>query len=164
MTSIRTILHPTDFSPCSAHAFQLACSLARDHGARLIVLHVLERPILVYTQVLMAPPPPPSSAEERQALLDRLERIEPPPGFAIPVDHLLEMGDPATAIVQIAQERQCDLIVIGTHGRTGVRRVLMGSVAEKVLREASCPVLTVKTPLPIEDSPSPTSSEESVGA
>jgi nucleotide-binding universal stress UspA family protein len=60
----------------------------------------------------------------------------------------LQEGDPATEILRIAQECKCDLIVMGTHGRTGVARLLMGSVAEHVVRKAECPVLVVKTPLP----------------
>jgi nucleotide-binding universal stress UspA family protein len=147
MLAIRTILHPTDFSDYSDNAFRLACSLARDYGARLIVLHVLERPVLIYTGVMTAPPPPPPSPEERQAVQEQLHRIKPQDP-AIRVEHLLEEGDPATAILQVAQERQGDLIVIGTHGRTGLGRLLMGSVAEKVVRKAPCPVLTVKTPQP----------------
>jgi nucleotide-binding universal stress UspA family protein len=150
MTQVRAILHPTDFSPRSEQAFQLACSLARDHGARLLVLHVLERPVFVYGGVLMAPPPP--AAEEREAVRAKLHRIQAPDG-AVRVEHLLEEGDPATGILQTAQERKCDLIVMGTHGRTGLGRALMGSVAEQVVRRAACPVLTVKAPLPRKPAP-----------
>jgi nucleotide-binding universal stress UspA family protein len=145
MLPIQTILYPTDFSSSSTYAFRLACSLARDYGARLTVLHVLEQPPLAYPGVMMAPPPPEPSAETRQACLDKLHQVKPAePG--IPVDHLLVTGDPSVAILQIAQDRHCDLIIMGTHGRTGVSRLLMGSVAEKVLRKAPCPVLTVKVP------------------
>jgi nucleotide-binding universal stress UspA family protein len=144
MLPVRIILHPTDFSAYSDWAFRLACSLARDYGAHLIVLHVLERPVLTYSGVMTPPPPLPPSAEERQAARERLHRIQPP-GPAIEVEHVLEVGDPATAILEVAQERPCDLIAMGTHGRTGLGRLLMGSVAERVVRQASCPVLTVKT-------------------
>ena len=64
------------------------------------------------------------------------------------MDTRVHEGDPATQIVRVAQETRCDLIVLGTHGRTGLGRLLMGSVAEQVLRKAPCPVLTVKTPFP----------------
>jgi nucleotide-binding universal stress UspA family protein len=144
MLPIRTIMHPTDFSEYSDYAFRLACSLARDYRAHVIVLHVLERPVFSYSGVMTPPPPLPPSAEERQTAHERLHRIQPPDP-AIEVEHLLEVGDPATAILHVAQERRCDLIAMGTHGRTGLRRLLMGSVAERVVREASCPVLTVKT-------------------
>ncbi len=145
MSAIRTILHPTDFSKSSDQAFRLACSLARDYADLVIVLHIVERPVLAYPGVLMAPPPPPLAREQRQAVLEKLRRIRPSdPSLA--VEYLLEEGDPATGILQVAQERECNLIVMGTHGRTGLGRLLMGSVAEKVVREAGCPVLTVKVP------------------
>ncbi len=147
MLPIRTVLHPTDFSPSSDCAFQLACSLARDYSARLIVLHVLERPVVVYGGVMTAPPPPAPSAQQRQAVQEQLHRVKPSDAV-LGVEHVLEEGDPATGIVQVARERECDLVVLGTHGRTGLGRLLMGSVAEQVLRTASCPVLTVKPPFP----------------
>ncbi len=111
------------------------------------MLHVVNRPVLAYPGVMTPPPPPPASPEEHQALRERLQQIKPRTPD-IPVEHLLAEGSPATAILQIAQERQCDLIVMGTHGRTGLTRVVMGSVAEQVVRNATCPVLTVKTPPP----------------
>jgi nucleotide-binding universal stress UspA family protein len=162
MLPIRTILYPTDFSEHSDYAFQLACSLARDYGACLFVLHVLERPLLAYTGVMTAPPSPPPSAEERQAVQEKLHRIEPPDPTTR-VEHLLEEGDPATAILQVAQERKCDLIVLGTHGRGGLGRLLMGSVAEQVVRKASCPVLTVRTPLS-QTSPAAAPTSETAGS
>lgn len=158
MLAIRTILHPTDFSEHSDYAFRLACSLARDYGAQLIVLHALERPSLTYSGVMTAPPPPPRSAEQRQAVEEQLHRIKPVHS-GIDVEYLLVEGDPATVIVEIARERKCDLIMMGSHGRTGLRRLLMGSVAEKLVRKAPCAVLTVKAP----QNPEP-SFEEPVGA
>jgi nucleotide-binding universal stress UspA family protein len=147
MLPIRTILHPTDFSASSEDAFHLACSLARDYRAHLIVLHVLERPAVAYSGVMMAPPSPGPSAEERQALQERLRQIQPLDP-TLRVERVLEEGHPATAISQVAQERDCNLIVMGTHGRTGFSRMLMGSVAEQVVRQSSRPVVTVKTPFP----------------
>ena len=145
MLPIRTILHPTDFSAHSEYAFRLASSLARDYGARLIVLHVFERPLFIHGGVMTAPPEPLPPEEQRQALREQLQRIKPPDP-AVSVEHVLEEGDPATGILQVAQERSCDLIVMGSHGRTGLGRLFMGSVAEKVVRKAPCPVLTVKLP------------------
>lgn len=138
----QTILHPTDFSPHSRYAFELACSLARDHGARLMVLHVVYRPIAVYAGVMTAPLPPPL-LDERKAAQEQLDQIRPTDS-SLPIESRLEEGDPATWILEVAKERNCDLIVMGTHGRTGLTRLLMGSVAEKVLRSALCPVITVK--------------------
>ena len=157
MLSIRTILYPADFSEQSGHAFQFACSLARDYRARLIVLHVLELPVLTYSGVMTPPPPPLPSTEELDAVREQLHRIKPPDPAAC-VEYLLEQGDPATIVLEVAQERQCDLIGMGTHGRTGLGRLLMGSVAEQVVRQASCPVLTVK--MPWRTAPS---SEEAIG-
>jgi len=145
MLPIRTILHPTDFSAHSEYAFRLASSLARDYGARLIVLHVFERPLFIHGGVMTAPPEPPPPEEQRHTLREQLQRIKPPDP-AISIEHLLEEGDPATGILQVAQERACDLIVMGSHGRTGLGRLLLGSVAEQVVRKAPCPVLTVKLP------------------
>jgi nucleotide-binding universal stress UspA family protein len=149
MLPIRVILHPTDFSTPSEPAFQLACYLARDAGARLVVLHVIEVPLIMYSGVLMAPPAPPPlpTEEERRAVLEQLHRFLPPDP-AVTVEYRLEEGDPATGILEVAQETGCDLIALGIHGRTGLARLLMGSVAEKVVRGATCPVLTVKTTLP----------------
>jgi nucleotide-binding universal stress UspA family protein len=147
MFPVRVILHPTDFSPPSEQAFKLACSLAREARGRLIVLHVLERPVIVQSGVAMAPPPPPPSEEERKAVLAQLHQVRPADP-ALPVEYRLEEGDPATAVLQVAREAGCDLIVLGTHGRTGLARLLMGSVAERVVRGADCPVLTLKAPLP----------------
>jgi nucleotide-binding universal stress UspA family protein len=75
--------------------------------------------------------------------LQRLEALGP----GVQLDHVLRLGDPVQEILDVAQDRQCDVIVMGTRGRTGLGRVLMGSVAEKVVRRAPCPVLTVRVPL-----------------
>lgn len=144
MLVLRTILHPTDFSAPSRQAFAVACSLARHHNAKIIVMHVLERPVMVYTGVMMAPPPPPPSEEERQAAREQLLKIAAAdPKIAL--EHRQVEGDPAAAILEVAQNEQCDMIVMGTHGRTGLERLIMGSVAEKVMRNARCPVLTMRT-------------------
>jgi nucleotide-binding universal stress UspA family protein len=142
MLPIRTILHPTDFSDHSNHAFRLACSLARDYGARLFVLHVTS-PVVVYGEGL-ALPPPPAPKEPLMARLDQLVAQDP----KVPMQHRLAEGDAATEILRAAGQVKCDLIVMGTHGRTGLGRLLMGSVAEQVVRKAPCPVVTVKFPLP----------------
>ncbi len=141
MLTFRTILHPTDFSEQSAHAFRVACSLARDHKAKLLVLHVAPPP-LTHGEVVARRAP--DGYDEQ--LRDELRRLEPQvPG--VDIERRLDHGDPVTVILDVAQEVPCDLIVMGTHGRTGVGRLLMGSVAEKVLRKAQCPVMTVKGPV-----------------
>jgi nucleotide-binding universal stress UspA family protein len=144
MLPIKTILHPTDFSDRSAYAFQFACALARDYGARLVVAHVNVPEVVVYGEMLA--PVPAVPVVDRQALLARLAKLQPSDP-AVRVEHVLREGDPAREILDLARELACDLIVLGTHGRTGFHRLLMGSVAEEVSRKAPCPVLTVKTPL-----------------
>jgi nucleotide-binding universal stress UspA family protein len=137
---LHTILHPTDLSEPAEYAFKLACSLARDHGAQLLVLHVIPPPLTHGEMLARAVPD-----SYRDQLWRELERIKPPDA-AVQVERLLEEGHPAKEIVQAAKENGCDLIVMGTHGRAGLRRLLLGSVAEAVLRQAACPVLTVKLP------------------
>jgi nucleotide-binding universal stress UspA family protein len=147
MLALRTILHPTDFSEYSAPAFRLACSLARDHGARVLVLHVMETPPRVYGGVMTPPSPQEILAEERRIAREELAKIQAP-APAPAVEHLLVEGDPGGVILQVARDRACDLIVLGTHGRKGLLRLLMGSVAEQVVRGAGCPVVSVKQPPP----------------
>jgi universal stress protein A len=142
MLRFSTILHATDFSPHSENAFQVACSLARDHGGKVIVLHVAESPVVLGG--VMTPPPP---EDNLAAITEQLRKVQSPDG-KIPVAHRLEEGEPVAEILRIAQEAKCDLIVIGTHGRTGLSHLLMGSVAEQVVRKATCPVLVVKTRFP----------------
>ena len=140
MLAIKTILHPTDFSERSDFAFRLAFSLARDYGARLIVLHVAEPTVPVTPAGALLQP-----GINLDILREKLHQLRPPDP-KIQVEHRLIVGNAATEILQVAEVSKCDLIVLGTHGRTGVARLLMGSVAEQVVRRASCPVLTVKTP------------------
>lgn len=143
MLAIRTVLHPTDFSERADLAFRLACSLAQDYGARLVLVHVVELPLAVASEgVLMLPP-----EFDLESLRDRLQQLRPQDP-KVAVEHRLIQGDIATQILRVAEETKCDMIVLGTHGRTGLSRLLMGSVAEQVLRKATCPVLTAKAPQP----------------
>src|SRR5689334_5911582 len=114
MLPINTILHPTDFSERSNDAFQLACCLAKDHGARLIILHVREAAAAVFGEFghLSAEP------ENEDAIRERLSRVTPPQS-AVRVERHLRSGDPAEEIVRSAEESRCDLIIMGTHGRRG---------------------------------------------
>jgi nucleotide-binding universal stress UspA family protein len=143
MLSIRNILFPTDFSEQSVAAFHLASALARDHRARMTVLHVRETPVVPFAEFGAVPP---DDVPPRTELLERLGQFEPP-DESTNVDYFVADGWPAEEIVRAATDRGCDLIVMGTHGRTGLGRLLMGSVAEEVMRKAPCPVLTLKHPL-----------------
>jgi universal stress protein A len=143
MLSVHTILFPTDFSENAQQAFPLACSLARDRGARIIVLYVMPPP-LGEEQVQARHHPEEYFGSPRNAL-HKIQASD----ANVRVEHRLEQGDAARVIAEVARENQAGLIVMGTHGRSGLGRLLMGSVAEQVLRKAPCPVLTVKLPVPV---------------
>src|SRR5439155_9621664 len=110
MLAVRTILHPTDFSERSRYAFWLACALARDYGARLIVLHVADAPPIVYGEGIL----PPNPAELRAAAQEQLDRLQVPHAN-VRAERLLEQGDAVSEILRVAQEAHADLIVMGTH-------------------------------------------------
>jgi nucleotide-binding universal stress UspA family protein len=141
MQAIRTILFPTDFSEPSQAAMELACSLCRAYGAGLTMLHVVQ-PQMATLGGTQALPPPPDVERQREAS-EKLKGIQHAIG-AIRAERLVREGGAAAAILQVAQETHCGLIVMGTHGRSGLGRLLMGSVADAVVRNATCPVLTVK--------------------
>ncbi len=149
---LKRIVYATDFSPLSEVALQYATALARDTGATLLITHVEEDPLAYGAGEGFVALPEWTS----EAIRKRLEAVVPP-DENVQYEHRLLLGDPAEMIVQLADEEKADLIVMGTHGRSGLSRLLMGSVAEAVVREASCPVLTVKLPrAPAEE----TSSQE----
>ncbi len=130
----------------------MAYSLARDHGARLILLHVV--PAGTYEITNLAQLGQGESMQQfEEGIRRELQNLCPPDGRVQP-DYKLAEGDPAAAINKVAEETAANLIVLGTHGRTGLRRVLMGSVAEHVLRSAPCPVLVVKGAVPGADASS----------
>jgi nucleotide-binding universal stress UspA family protein len=157
MLPIHKILHPTDFSERSETAFRLACTLARDNNVPLVLLHV-HSPFVAYGDGLVAALPP----EYTSGLREELRTLDPHDARVVIERHLVE-GDPAMEILRMAREADCDLIVMGTHGRTGLGRLLMGSVAEAVVRKAACPVLTIKTPTPMGKSVHPTLQEVGPG-
>ncbi len=136
----KKILFPTDFSDFSDEGLKCAASLARDTGAKLIILHV-EEPAAAYGgagDVFYA-----GAEIDQDALRERLAAIMPS-DKNITLEHHLKTGDPATEIVRMAKDEDVDLIVMATHGRTGLARLLMGSVAEAVVRRAPCPVFSLK--------------------
>src|SRR5262249_46945161 len=126
----RLILHPTDFSERSEFAFRIACALAREHGARLILLHVAPPPVLAGGGGSE------SRAEDYpERLREELHQLGVPDP-SVNVEYRLEEGEPIGGILAVAEETGADLIVMGTHGRTGLGWLLMGSVAEQVVRKA----------------------------
>ncbi len=149
MLRISTILHPTDYSDLSRPAFELACALARDYSAELIICHVEPAPTAVVNGMVIE-----ISIGELAKLTAQLEQVKPD-DRGIRVTHKLLRGDPASEIIRLAEKVKADLIVLGTHGRGGFSRLILGSVAEGVMRLAPCPVLTVKTPMPTEKNEKP---------
>jgi nucleotide-binding universal stress UspA family protein len=135
------ILHPTDFSETSQAALEAARSLARERGSRLVLLHVA--PLEVFVSGMIA-----SEIDVqiyRETLEETRKRLDGP-DLKHPVETRLCRGDASDEIVRQAEELGCGLIVMGTHGRTGLGKLLMGNVAESVLPRAHCPVLVVKVP------------------
>ena len=143
MLPINNILHATDFSPHANCALRLACALARDYEAGLILLHVRPTQAIAFGEFGAVPPETPEPSEFVREKLRHLL----PAHFTGRVECFVRDGEPAEEIIAAAQQSHCDLVVLGTHGRTGLGRFLLGSVAEAVLRKCPCPVLTVKQPL-----------------
>lgn len=137
---ISNILLATDFSPSSNAALQYARTMAEHYGAKLYLLHVL--PPEPHTAVPLDMPPEldgaHAAAEENLGRLLRLESIR-----EVVREALIERGEIAEVIPAAIKQHDIDLIVLGTHGRRGIRKLLLGSVAEQIFRAASCPVLTV---------------------
>jgi nucleotide-binding universal stress UspA family protein len=139
MLQLKTILHPTDFSDAAQQALQLARSLARDHGAKLVLISV-PPPVTPITEAYVPMSEMEGQLEEtRRQLADLAATITD-----VPVEHQALYGSPGPAIVAVAEKCQADMIVMGTHGRTGLTRLVLGSVAEYVMHHAGCPVLTMK--------------------
>jgi nucleotide-binding universal stress UspA family protein len=138
---IKKILFPSDFSHTGDAALELATALARDAGATLVIAHVEELPSAYGGGEFYYGIAEPATADLRR-MLDEIKPTDP----QVPCQHRLIAGEPAAAIAQLAEDDQIDLIVMGTHGRTGLSRLLMGSVAENVVRRSKCPVLTFKQP------------------
>lgn len=149
------IIVPTDFSPKSEAALEYAATLAHETGARLIIVHVQELPVVYpegsYYYGLPVP--------DKDGVRSMLENLKPAvPGVAF--EHRLLKGDPAMQIAALAKDDKADLIVMSSHGRSGLGRLVLGSVAEAVMRRAACPILIVKPsvkaePIHIEQAAAP---------
>ncbi len=144
MVEIRQILCAIDFSDTSRHALEHAAAIAGWYGSRVTALHVMQSlyfasPPVLFADFAMAP----SDTDRLQAREWLSEFVARTPTHGVPMDLEVTDGVPHRRILQYASALPADLIVLGTHGRSGVERMLMGSVAEKILRKAECPVLTV---------------------
>ncbi len=136
---IKRILFPSDFSHTGDKALAMAESLARDSGAKIYIVHVEEPPTAygggeMYYGMLEP------DLEQLKELLAKVKPKDP----QLEYEHHMVTGEPADAIARFAADHDIDMIVMGTHGRTGLLRLMMGSVAEAVVRRAKCAVLTVK--------------------
>jgi nucleotide-binding universal stress UspA family protein len=143
MLSVATILHPTDFSPSAEQAFGVAETLAAREHARLVVLHVLPpsgRAVFsgrTRIELRKGNTPP-----EPLAALRRLGSTDPD----VSIEHRLAEGNVVAEILRLAHEIQANVIVMGSRGRTGLARLALGSVADQLLRQARCTVVTVSAP------------------
>jgi len=139
----KTILVPIDFSDPSRHALDYAVGLAESLGAKVYVLHAYEMPIVGLPDgVFVATSDMVCRIVEaaNKALADACGRYK---GRQVVISAVLKQGDPREVIVDMAKEAQADLVVLGTHGRRGIARALMGSVTESIIRISPVPVLTV---------------------
>jgi nucleotide-binding universal stress UspA family protein len=142
---IRHILCPIDFSDSSQRAFDHAVAIARWYGSTIALLHVVPAAAAgAYAPAAPLPPLPGLTDAERYDLDASMRRVaDVASGSGVPLEFALREGNPATEIVFAAGAAPIDLLVMGTHGRSGFERLMVGSVTEKVLRKAACPVLTV---------------------
>jgi len=149
MLAVRRILVPIDFSPPSRAALEYAVALAAPLGASLEVLHVWEPPAYVGPEAVAFVPVDVARQaweEVRGGVQGEVEHLVAAVAGTFPVHVSVIPGTPAELIPEVAAEVGAELVVMGTHGRTGLARVLMGSVAEAVVRRAPCPVLTLRAP------------------
>ena len=145
MTEIRKLLVATDFSPSARHAVRAAIEMARRHEAVVHVAHAFDTPIPIFTPYDIALPPAVieqarTSAEE--SLRKTRDEVQ---AAGLEVESHLTEGPAASGITRLAEELGVDLIVIGTRGHTGLKHVMLGSVAERTIRLAPCSVLAVKS-------------------
>jgi nucleotide-binding universal stress UspA family protein len=142
----KRVLAPTDFSAHSEKAVRYACALAEKFEAELHLINVLSEIIPAGPDPFLMPVMPPEFYQENEARARETLRSVVQTSWSKPAKLVTEVrwGNPVEAIVDYAREARIDLIVIATHGRTGLSHVLLGSVAERIVREASCPVLTVR--------------------
>ena len=148
MVNIKNILCPIDYSVYSEMALKYAIEFAEKYQAKLYLVHVLDirvydinDPDLYNVNIV--------DEETINKLRERLLKcVNEDTKSKISVEAIIIQGVPFAEIIRTAKERKIDLIVLGTHGRTGLSHALMGSVAEKVVRKAPCPVLTIRHPAP----------------
>ena len=145
----QTLLVPHDYSPCADRALNLAVDLAKTHQARIVILHVTDLPPGLTADAMVSDRETGDMVRvdayaEKAAMRELAARVDPLRAAGLTVDARSALGDIADSILEAATEEQADLIVMGTHGRTGLAHLFLGSMAEKILRHATVPVLTVR--------------------
>lgn len=140
-TNFRTILIATDFGEPSEHAVEVGLSIAAKFEARVILAHAVWVPPLAYAYAEGIPWPIEAYEEAARRGLDA--SLKETTALYANVEPLLLFGEPSSVLLDAARDRHADLLVLGTHGRRGISRMVMGSVAEKIVRQSSIPVLTV---------------------
>ena len=142
---VKRILVPVDFSECSLKALEYASGFAGQLGARMTVLHVVEPALHAGGYPAISPAFDPISQNLLEDGRDRLSEIgQKHIGHREGSDFLVRMGRAPSEILDTAKALGVDMIVLGTHGHSGLKHVLLGSTAERVLRQAACPVVTVR--------------------
>jgi universal stress protein A len=149
----KKLLVPHDFSPCAARALRTAVELARVHGAELMLVHVSDLPANLPPETLVTPPGTKVALRvdeyTTRGACDQLEKIaEPLRREGLVVRTVAVTGDVADEILAATEEAGADALVVGTHGRTGLSHLLLGSIAEKLVRRATVPVVTVRSHAP----------------
>lgn len=154
MFAVKHILVPTDFSETSERALDAAVEIARTFRARLTLLHVWSVPNMGYAEGLNWP-----LAEMEEAARAALDDVQARTRtMHVETDSVLGIGAEWEKILELVKARNIDLVVMGTHGRRGLSRVLLGSVTERVVRLSPVPVLTIRGPLQAEKEEKSTSS------
>jgi nucleotide-binding universal stress UspA family protein len=144
---IKTILFPTDFSQGARAAMDHAISLAKDYRSKLIILYVIQDISIAEWYIPSSLSATDLMEDMQKSAWNEMDKwVAEVSQTAKDVEKMVVRGVPFVEIIKTAKEKQADLIVIGTHGRTGIDHMLFGSTAEKVVRKAACPVLTVRIP------------------
>lgn len=138
------ILVPVDFSTASHKSITYADAFATTFGARVILLHVVEPLVLPSEFGYMPPPSPDDEARQIETITGKLRDLAVKLDSAKSAEFLVRIGRPWQEVISAVTDLGADLLVITTHGHTGIKHVLMGSVAEKIVRHAACPVLVVR--------------------
>ncbi len=147
MVTLKKILCPVDHSECSYLALKYAISLALKDEAKLYLMHVIDAR-LYDTEIYTFSPYKLNDVDESKISDDLMKSLPEGTTDVLTVETIIVKGVPFNEIINAATVINADLIVIGTHGRTGLSHIMLGSVAEKVVRKALCPVLTVRMPPP----------------